>query len=151
VKVSASIVVPGRISDAEAIWFDVRRWPTWVDGYGHLAKAEGAWPEVGAQVQWNSPPAGRGRVVERVLRHDPRVEQVVEVEDGKIRGRQTVAFEAVGTEETRVILSLDYELKERNALTPLVDVLFVSRAMRDSIKRTLAKFANECRADGELP
>ena len=86
----------------------------------------------------------------RVTRLDPRVEQVLDVEDAKIRGVQRVAFEAVGTDQTRVTLELDYELKERTPLTPVVDALFVRRAMRDSLRRTLEKFANERRAEAEF-
>ena len=149
-KTAASIVVPGRISDAELLWFDLERWPAWVDGFGHLVKRDGDWPQAGSRVQWDSPPAGRGRVVERVTRLDPRVEQVLDVEDAKIRGVQRVAFEAVGTDQTRVTLELDYELKERTPLTPVVDALFVRRAMRDSLRRTLEKFANERRAEAEF-
>ena len=148
-KVSSSITVPGRISEAEAVWFDQTRWPSWVDGFGHVVKTEGEWPQTGARVQWDSPPAGRGRVVEKVVRYEPRVTQVLAVEDGKINGTQTVSFEGMGAEETRVTLTLDYELKERNPLTPIVDFLFVRRAMRDSMRRTLARFAAERRAEAE--
>ena len=44
-------------------------------------------------------------------------------------------------------LELEYELKERNALTPLTDALFIRRALRDSLKRSLIRFARERRAD----
>ena len=148
-RASASVVVPGRISEAEELWFDQRRWPSWLDGFGHVAKIEGDWPQAGAKLHWDSPPGGRGRVLERVVRHEPRVEQVLEVEDARIRGTQRVQFEAVDTESTRVTLSLDYELKERRPWTALLDALFVRRAFGDSIKRTLARFATERRA--ELP
>ena len=42
------------------------------------------------------------------------------------------------------------ELKERNALTWLVDRLFVRREVAASLRRTLARFARERRADLEL-
>jgi hypothetical protein len=150
VKVEAAIIVPGRISEAEAVWFDTNRWPTWLDGFGHLARVDDTWPATGARVDWDSRPQGRGRVSEKVIRYEPRVEQVLEVEDGKIRGTQRVAFEGSGTEQTRVTLSLDYELKERTPFTPLLDKLFVRRAMRDSLKRSLWRFANERKADVEF-
>jgi hypothetical protein len=150
VKVSVSTTVPGRISDAELLWFDLDRWPSFVDGFGHLAKRDGYWPQAGSRLQWDSPPAGRGRVVERVTRYEPRVEQVLEVEDAKLRGTQRVAFEGVGTDATRVTLELEYELKERTPFTPLVDALFVRRALRDSLRRTLDRFGHERRAEAEF-
>jgi hypothetical protein len=50
----------------------------------------------------------------------------------------------------KITLSIDYELKERNPLTPLVDLLFVRRAIVASLRRTLTRFARERRADTEL-
>ena len=49
-----------------------------------------------------------------------------------------------------VTLSLEYELKERNPLTPLIDLLFIRRAIAASLRRTLERFARERRADVEL-
>ena len=31
-RAKASIEVPGLASDAEALWYDAARWPTWMDG-----------------------------------------------------------------------------------------------------------------------
>ncbi|MDQ3408652.1 MAG: hypothetical protein M3469_01535, partial [Actinomycetota bacterium] len=45
------------------------------------------------------------------------------------------------------IVALEYEIKERTALTPVVDRLFVRRAMNDSLRRTLTRFANERKAE----
>ena len=42
-------------------------------------------------------------------------------------------------------LELEYELKDRNLFTPLTDALFIRRALRDSLKRTLLRFARERR------
>jgi hypothetical protein len=75
-----------------------------------------------------------------------RTGQTLEVEDATMTGRQTVAF-TPGLEETEVTLTVEYELKQRNVLTPLVDLLFVRRAMTDSLRRTLRKFANERAAE----
>ena len=47
-------------------------------------------------------------------------------------------------------LTLDYELKERNPLTWLVDALFVRREVAASLRRTLARFVRERRGDLEL-
>ena len=145
-RASASITVKGRAAEAEALWYDRHRWASWVDGFGHVVVLEGDWPEVGARLVWDSPPGGRGRVQERVVAYEIRTGQTLEVEDATISGRQTVAF-TPGLEETEVTLTLEYEIKDRHLLTPLVDVLFVRRAMGDSLRRTLRKFANERAAE----
>jgi hypothetical protein len=148
-RVRAVGQAPGLASEAEAVWYDPQRWPAWVDGFGHAVKLEGDWPAVGARSVWDSKPGGRGRVVERVSAYEARVGQTVEVEDEKLRGTQRVSFKP-DADAVEIALELEYELKERNALTPLTDALFIRRALRDSLKRSLARFARERRADIEL-
>jgi hypothetical protein len=148
-RVRAAQTVQGLASEAEAVWYDPQRWPSWVDGFGHQAKLEGNWPAVGACSVWDSKPGGRGRVIERVRAYEARVGQSVEVEDEKLRGTQRVSFKPDGG-AVEVALELEYELKERNVFTPLTDALFIRRALRDSLKRSLARFARERRADIEL-
>jgi hypothetical protein len=148
-RVRAVEIVPGLASDAEAVWYDPQRWPAWVDGFGHLARLEGDWPAVGARALWDSKPGGRGRVIERVRAYEARVGQTLEVEDAKLRGSQRVAF-SPSADAVQVTLELEYELKERNALTPLTDALFIRRALRDSLKRSLVRFARERRADIDM-
>jgi hypothetical protein len=148
-RVRAVEIVPGLASEAEAVWYDPQRWPAWVDGFGHLAKLEGDWPAVGARALWDSKPGGRGRVIERVRAYEARVGQTLEVEDEKLRGSQRVAF-SPSADAVQVTLELEYELKDRNALTPLTDALFIRRALRDSLKRSLVRFARERRADIDL-
>ena len=46
-----------------------------------------------------------------------------------------------------MILTLDYELKNRNAFTPLVDRLYIRREMTESLRRTLTRFGHERRAE----
>ena len=145
-KASASITVPGRASEVEALWYDPSRWASWIDGFGHVVSLEGDWPDRGARVVWQSPPGGRGLVQERVVHYESRTGQTLEVEDETMSGRQTVAF-TPGTGETGVRLTLEWEVKDRNPLTPLVDLLFIRRAMRESLRRTLAKFAIERKAE----
>ena len=148
-RVRAVQTVPGLASEAEAVWYDPQRWPSWVDGFGHLAKLEGDWPTVGARTVWDSKRGGRGRVVERVRAYEARVGQTLEVEDEKLRGTQRVAFSPT-PDAVAVTLELEYELKERNVLTPITDALFIRRALRDSLKRSLIRFARERRADIEM-
>ena len=137
------------IVEAEELWYDPHRWAAWIDGFGHVAKLEGDWPKAGARLLWDSPPKGRGRVEERVIAYEARTGQTVAVEDAQLRGTQTVAFAARPATRSAITLTLDYELKERNLLTPLLDLLFIRRALRESLRRTLARFGHERRAEIE--
>ena len=130
-RVFATTVVPGRIVEAEELWYDQHRWAAWIDGFGHVSKLEGEWPKVGARLLWDSPPQGRGRVEERVTVYEARTGQTLAVEDAKMRGTQTVAFEVASGDDVRVTLTLDYELKQRNALdTAARPAVHPSRAAR---------------------
>jgi hypothetical protein len=145
-RARASISVPGRAAEAEALWYDPHRWQAWVDGFGHIVSLDGEWPQAGAELVWQSPPGGRGRVTERVVAYEMRTGQTVEVEDATMTGRQTVKFEP-GPETVEVTLSLEYEIKDRTPLTPAVDLLFVRRAMSDALRRTVTRFSNERKAE----
>ena len=145
-RASASITVPGRAAEGEALWYDPSRWAAWIDGFGHLVELEGDWPRPGASVTWDSPPGGRGRVHERVVAFEARTGQTLEVEDATYTGRQRVTF-TPGSGETGIELSVEYEIKQRTTLTPVVDRLFIRRAMTDSLRRTLSRFANERKAE----
>ncbi|HEU4658799.1 MAG TPA: hypothetical protein VFR97_14820 [Capillimicrobium sp.] len=138
---AATVPVEGQIVEAETLWYDLTRWPAFVDGFSHVAKVEGDWPREG-RLLWDSHPGGRGRVVEEVTWFSPREGQDVAVEDPKLTGTQRIRF-APGS----VTLELVYDLKEG---TWLLDVLFVRRALRDSVRRTLQRFAIELRAEREL-
>jgi hypothetical protein len=143
---TASISVPGRAADAEALWYDPIRWASWVDGFGHLVELEGDWPQTGARLLWESTPGGRGRVHERVVAYESRTGQTVEVEDASVTARRRVAFKP-GPDEVEVTLTLEYEIKDRTPLTPVIDRVFVRRAMTDSLRRTLRRFATERKAE----
>jgi Polyketide cyclase / dehydrase and lipid transport len=148
-RVRAVQRVPGLASDAEELWYDPQRWPAWVDGFGHVVKLQSEWPEVGARAVWESRPGGRGRVVERVTAYEARTGQTLAVEDEQLRGTQRVAFEP-GADEVEVALELEYELKGANVFTPITDALFIRRALRESLTRSLLQFARERRGDMEL-
>jgi hypothetical protein len=147
-RVSASVSVPGRASEVEALWYDPVRWPAWVDGFGHVVEVGDGWPGVGSRVVWDAPPGGRGRVVERVVRHEPRLGQELEVEDERLQGRRRVEFEP-GSEAVTIELSLEYELKERHVLSWAVDLVSVRPELAGSVRRTLERFARERAADVE--
>jgi hypothetical protein len=145
-RAKASISVPGRAAEAEALWYDPHRWQAWIDGFGHVVSLSDDWPARGAELVWDSPPGGRGRVVERVVAYEMRTGQTLEVEDATMTGRQKVVFKP-GPESVEVTLSLEYRIKDRTPMTPVVDVLFVRRAMSDALRRTVTRFANERKAE----
>ena len=147
-RVHASVVVPGRAEEAEALWLDPVRWPAWIDGFAHVQSLDDAWPEPGARLLWVSVPRGRGLVSERVIGRRPAHSLMLDVEDEKLQGTQSVTF-APGDDEVRVTLVLEYELKDG---TPgIVDRFFVRRALRDSLARTVGRFAHERRAELDPP
>jgi polyketide cyclase/dehydrase/lipid transport protein len=148
-RVSASVDVPGQASDAEMLWYDHRRWPSFVDGCKHVARVDGDWPHAGARVVWDTWPGGRGRVLEQVVGYEARVGQSVAVEDEKIRGTQRVAF-APHAGGVTVSLELEYEPKDPRLRFAPFDALFIRRPQRESLERTLRRFAAEMRSDREL-
>ena len=54
-------------------------------------------------------------------------------------------------EAVEITLSLDYRIKDRTPLTPVVDLVFVRRAMGDALRRTVTRFANERKAEQHCP
>jgi hypothetical protein len=148
-RVSYSVEVPVRASAAEDLWYDLNRWPSFIDGFGHVRKQNGDWPHAGATLQWESAPGGRGNVLERVIKHEPRRGQESEVADSRMTGVQRLIFEP-GPESVVVTLELDYEITATWPLKGVMDTLFVRRPMRDSIARTLTRFSREAVSDAEL-
>ena len=149
-RARARIELPVQVSAAEALWYDVDRWPAFVDGFKAVAKLEGDWPRAGARLVWDSVPAGRGRVVERVSHYEVRTGQTAEVEDAQLLGTQTVSFVPRDAGGCHMTLELRWRLKQRSPVSPLVDALFVRRAFGDALRRTLSRFAREVRAEQEL-
>ena len=147
-RATAAIGVPGRVSAAEALWYDHSRWPTFVDGLAHVDKVQGDWPRAGSRLLWVSQPGGRGRVVEEVTDYEARVGQTVRLEDEHTHATQRVAFEP-REDGTTVRLELDYRLKQQRPLMPLVDLLFIRRQQRDALQRTLRRFRTELRAESD--
>ena len=60
-----------RCTTPNRCWYDTGRWVAWVDGLDAVVSVDGDWPRVGATVSWQSGPAGRGRVTERVVGYEP--------------------------------------------------------------------------------
>jgi len=147
-RVRTSIQVPALASEAEALWYDTKRWPTFVDGLHHIARLEGDWPHAGARVLWDSKPGGRGRVQERVTAYAAREGQTLEVEDEKISGTQVLRF-APAEGGAIVSLELRYALKSAPPWMALVDLVFIRRTQRESLERTLRRFRTELAAERE--
>jgi uncharacterized membrane protein len=127
----------------------VSRWPTFVDGFGHVDRLDGTWPEQGAKLVWKSVPGGRGIVTEKVTRTLPgAIHQVVVVEE-KLDGTQTITFAPVD-EATYVELELDYKVSVGGPLKPVVDALFIRRAQNDALARTLRRFRTEATEQASL-
>lgn len=142
-RVKAEVEVAALASAAEELWYDTARWPTFVDGLAHVAKVEGEWPRSG-RVLWDAKLDGRGRVQERVVSHEARVGQTLEVEDDKITGTQRIEFHPSG-DRCKVVLSLDYTLKMDPPQRQVID-FFARRPLRDSLRRTLKRFQHELEA-----
>jgi hypothetical protein len=147
-RTSARADVPGRVSDAEALWYDHRRWPTFVDGLKHVDKVEGDWPRAGARVVWTSHPGGRGRVIEEVTAYEARTGQTLSVEDEQVYAKQRVAF-TPREDGATVTLELEWRLKQQRPLMALVDLLFIRRQQRDALRRTLRRFRTELVAESD--
>ena len=130
------------------LWTDVRRWPTFVEGFAHAVEVSEDWPAEGSKLVWNSIPGGRGRVTEKVVSSSPGG-FVTQVFEEALTGEQVVRV-SEDAEGTLVELSLDYELSRYGPLRALADVLFIRRALRDSLRRTLRRFAVEAGEEHSL-
>lgn len=143
--VSVAETFPGSVHEAETVWYDTARWPMWVDGLDRVMSVDESWPAPGAVVMWQSGPAGRGRVSERVVSHEPLVGQTVAVSDETIDAQQSVRF-VPDEGSVTVELKLEYELKRRSLFTPVIDILFIARAFASSLRSTLSRFGVELQA-----
>ena len=145
-RASASIVVPGPASEAEAL---VR--PAALAGLDRrLRPRRRARPRVarpGAPAV-GLPPGGRGRVLERVTAYEPRGGQTLQVEDERLRGIQRVAF-APGSDAVTITLSLDFRLKQRTRWPGCPTRFRAARACRVAAPHA-GRFARERRGDMEV-
>ncbi|MGA9858489.1 MAG: SRPBCC family protein [Solirubrobacteraceae bacterium] len=142
--VVAQRTISGTVAGAERIWCDTSGWARWVDGLDRVLEVSGAWPQPGGVVRWESGPAGRGQVAETVVQRRAGECIALDVRDDSIDGRQTVAF-TPAPDGVHVTLELSYRIRRRSPVTPLIDRLFVRRAMEQSLERTLARFGAQQR------
>ena len=140
--------VPLPPSEALQLWRSVERWPSFVEGFGRVLERSDGWPAVGDRVVWESTPGGRGRVTEKVAEHEPGRFSTLVFEEA-LRGRQTVTV-APAPDGAEVELSLEYTLTKYGPLSAIADVLFIRRALRDSLRRTLFRFAVEAEDEAGL-
>ena len=139
------------VHEAERCWYDTSGWPGWIDGLARVVSVDGDWPQVGAAVHWESGPAGRGNVTEQVVAYEPLGGQTTEVRDDTITGRQTVAFSPDGDDAVTIELALAYAIRRRSIVTPVVDLLFIRRAMTMSLRSTLSHFGAQLAAVTRSP
>ena len=135
-------------AEALALWTDVERWPSFVEGFARRLELTGEWPAPGERVVWESTPDGRGRVTERITENAPD-RFSTQVFEKALTGTQTLrALPAMDGSE--VELSLEYELTGYGPLSGVADALFIRRALRDSLKRTLYRFSLEAEDEAGL-
>jgi Polyketide cyclase / dehydrase and lipid transport len=140
--------VPLQPSAALTLWTDLSRWPTFIEGFAHLVEKDGDWPAADSRVLWESVPAGRGRVTEKVV--ESTLDQIATmVFEDRLAGKQTLRV-AHAEPGAAVELSLEYTLTKYGPLSPLADLLFIRRAIRDSLVRTLRRFAIEAEEEAGL-
>jgi hypothetical protein len=133
---------------AQRLWVDTNRWPTFVDGFGHVVELDEAWPDPGSKLVWESTPAGRGRVTERIREYGDAI-VATEVFDAQMHAVQTVRFEPA-EDGCHALLGLDYELQTGGPLRRLTDVLFIRRALAMALERTLRRFSTEAGDEATL-
>jgi Polyketide cyclase / dehydrase and lipid transport len=130
------------------LWTDLSRWPSFVEGFARVVSVDRSWPAEGRLI-WESIPAGRGRVTEKVAEPPSAGAFATLVFEDRLAGRQT--FKAIESAEgARVELSLEYTLTRYGPLGALADAIFIRRALRDSLRRTMARFEVEADEDAGL-
>jgi hypothetical protein len=131
------------------LWSDPDRWATFVEGFARVVERDPDWPGGGAKLVWESTPAGRGRVTEKVVEAEGPDRFVTQVFEDRLHGRQT--FRVVESEGgSRAELALEYELTKYGPLGAIADAIFIRRAIRDSLRRTLRRFSVEAEEEAGL-
>jgi hypothetical protein len=131
--------------EAEQLWHDRSRWASWIDGFAHLEKLEGEWPEVGARRVYSSKAAGRALVSEKVMRFAAGDGLTLIVEDERITATEVVRFE---TDNVRTRITVEVEASPKEKM-PLGQQWWWRRKRRESLGRTLQRFSYELAADAD--
>lgn len=135
--------------EAAALWRDPRRWSAFVEGFQRIEELGREWPEPGAKLVWDSGPGGRGRVTEKVADNAP-TRFATKVYEDRLYGTQTASFAPNAHGGAAMRLTLEYELTGDNPFNPVTDLLFIRRALRDALGRTLRRFAVEAEEEAAL-
>jgi Polyketide cyclase / dehydrase and lipid transport len=131
------------------LWTDLERWPTFVEGFARVLERSPEWPAAGARVVWESKPSGRGRVTEKVMEGEGPDRFTTMVFEERLNGTQT--FRVVESEPgSRAELALEYRLTKYGPLSAVADAIFIRRAIRDSLRRTLYRFSVEAEEEAGL-
>jgi Polyketide cyclase / dehydrase and lipid transport len=147
-RASARSSLPLTPAEALSLWSNVDRWPSFVEGFARRLELTEGWPEPGARVVWESTPDGRGRVTERVTENAPD-RFSTQVFEKALTGTQTLRA-LPASDGSEVELSLEYELTRYGPLGGIADALFIRRALRDALKRTLFRFSIEAEETARL-
>ena len=144
----ATGLVPLEPEAALALWSDTARWASFVEGFARVVERSGGWPAPDERVIWESIPGGRGRVTEKVVERGPDRFETMVFEDA-LMGKQGLRALAVEG-GCQVELSLEYTLVKYGPLSAVADVLFIRRALRDALRRTLFRFSVEAQEEAGL-
>ena len=147
-RASARSSLPLPPADVLRLWCDVERWPSFVEGFARRLELTEAWPEPGGRVVWESTPDGRGRVTEKVT-ENAQDHFSTQVYEKALMGTQTLRV-LPASDGSEAELSLEYELVRYGPLGGVADALFIRRALRDALKRTLYRFSVEAEDEAGL-
>lgn len=152
-KVEAGTEIGAPLAEVWDLYFEPTRWASWVDGFSSVI-SESGYPGTGGKLAWRSTPAGRGRVDERVLAHEPRSLHRVSFEDPTATGELEVSFEMLPAEtaesgrRTKVSQRLSYRVLTGGPLRAVIDLLFIRSQMRRSLQRSLVDLRLEAERVG---
>jgi hypothetical protein len=147
-RASARDTLPLTPPEVLRLWSDIERWPSFVEGFARRLELTEAWPEPGGRVVWESAPDGRGRVTETVTESAPD-RFSTQVFEKALMGTQTLRV-LPASDGSEVELSLEYELTRYGPLGGVADALFIRRALRDALRRTLFRFGVEAEEEAKL-
>ena len=126
----------------------MERWPSFVEGFARRLELSPEWPAKGARVVWESVPDGRGRVTETVVENSAD-RFATQVYEEALMGTQTLRAVPSG-EGSEIELTLEYRLAKYGPLAGVADAIFIRRALRDALRRTLFRFAIEAEDEAGL-
>lgn len=93
---------------------------------------------------------GRERPGDREVESATPTSFATRVHEERLIGTQAIAFTPADDGGCAAHLSLEYDLAGAAPLKGLTDLLFIRRALRDSLTRTLRRFAVEAQEDAGL-